>query len=359
MIYKDLIIKVNDILSNTYPIKTKNFNNLSHFKIEFNDNNNFLPFQIDINGNIVSGEFKDKQINKVITKNRIYKWKEYLLFYVSLLNIQYNPCISEKTFLYLLHTYNYIDDLNIIKLIIDNKLEINIKYVSNIKYKLYSNDVLIKIHKINKDNHFYLMSFNIEQNFKNLGNEMNRLFINRDKFNSIHFHLDNNYGGDIVPAHLILRCLVGKKEKWMKNIKKILIDKTYFEWDCWNEENEDYKIIKDLNLNIIPNYETKYNGKIYLYMNNINSSAAWFFITYLIYAFSDKIKRFNKKCFGQTIKFGTIISKQLILKGHSGTTSGDGNPIYINYKNIKIRCPTEQFVSCSIKNIDWNRFWIE
>jgi len=41
---------------------------------------------------------------------------------------------------------------------------------------------------------------------------MMRLFINRDKYKSIHFHLDNNVDGDIVPSHLILRCLTGKKE---------------------------------------------------------------------------------------------------------------------------------------------------
>ena len=45
---------------------------------------------------------------------------------------------------------------------------------------------------------------------------MDRLIKNRDKYKSIHFHLDNNGGGDNIPGHLILRCLVGKKEKWMK-----------------------------------------------------------------------------------------------------------------------------------------------
>jgi len=76
-------------------------------------------------------------------------------------------------------------------------------------------------HKIEKDNHFYFSSFNIVNNKKELKKELMRLFINRDKYKSIHFHLDNNGGGDIVPAHLIIRCLVGKKESWMKNIKKI------------------------------------------------------------------------------------------------------------------------------------------
>ena len=45
---------------------------------------------------------------------------------------------------------------------------------------------------------------------------MTRLFANRDNYKTIHIHLDNNGGGDLVPVHLILRCLCGKKEKWMK-----------------------------------------------------------------------------------------------------------------------------------------------
>ena len=95
-------------------------------------------------------------------------------------------------------------------------------------------------------------------------------------------------------------------------------------------------------------------------MNKQNGSSVWYFITYLIYAFGGKINRYEKKCYGQTIKFGNLEQdSQLILKGHSGTTSGDGNVIQLNYNNIKITCPTEQFTSCSIKKLDWNRYWIE
>ena len=95
-------------------------------------------------------------------------------------------------------------------------------------------------------------------------------------------------------------------------------------------------------------------------MNVNNGSAAWFFITYLIYAFSNNIKRFNKRCYGQILKFGYIgKNSNLILKGISGNTSGDGNSKNIKYKNIIIECPTEQFISCSIKNKDLNRYWIE
>ena len=91
-------------------------------------------------------------------------------------------------------------------------------------------------------------------------------------------------------------------------------------------------------------------------MDKQNGSAAWFFITYLIYAFSKKINRFSNN----GIKYGSIESNQLKLCGKSdGTTSGDGNYIVVPYKGVKIRIPTQQFISCSIKTIDWNRVWVE
>ena len=218
-------------------------------------------------------------------------------------------------------------------------------------------------HKIEKDNHFYFSSFNIVNNKKELKKELMRLFINRDKYKSIHFHLDNNGGGDIVPAHLIIRCLVGKKESWMKNIKKITKSKKIVTWNCSKEEDinsVNYGRVKMLDLDFIPEYEHKYNGKIYLYMDKINGSAAWYFITYLIYSFGKNIKRFTKKLYRKTLKFGTISeTSNLVLKGFSGTTSGDGNAVSIKYKNIIIECPTEQFISSSIKKIDYNRFWCE
>jgi hypothetical protein len=93
-------------------------------------------------------------------------------------------------------------------------------------------------------------------------------------------------------------------------------------------------------------------------MDKKNGSSAFYFITYLIYAFSTKINRYSKKCYGQTIKYGTIESNQLTLFGHSGTSSGDCNAIQIKYNNITIQCPTQQFISSSIKKYDYNRFWI-
>jgi hypothetical protein len=265
----------------------------------------------------------------------------------------------------MIHFYNNINILNIKNIIVkyeNNIINLPILYTDKLSYNIINEQILQ--HKLNNDsnNHFYFNSFNVNKNSKNIKNELMRLFINRDKYKNIHFHLDGNGGGDIVLAHLILRCLVGEKKKWMKNIKKVLKDGTIFEWDCWNEENinsPNYKTVLKLNLDFIPKYDIVYNGKIYLYMHDVNGSAAWFFITYLIYAFGNNIIRFNKKCYGKILKFGMVNSDKLILKGISSTTSGDGNAIPVKYKNIEIYCPTEQFISCSIKKYDWNRFWIE
>jgi hypothetical protein len=357
----NIILSVNKILKKNYPIEITfdKIYDLSHFHISSNDWNRFLPFNFNIDGQIFNGEYINYKIIRVFT-DEIYNWNKYILLYVSFINKCYNPCIDQNKFLYLLHTYNLLTFLNIKKIYIQKNnelIEVKINYIN--KTKLLLNNLSININQ--KKNHFYFDSFSVNNNYLKLKSEIDRLIANRDSYNSIHFHLDNNAGGDIVPAHIILRCLVGKKEKWMKNIKKIIKNKEIVEWDCWQEEkynSPNYNVVKKLNLNFLPNYETKYNGKIYLYMTNQNGSAAWFFITYLIYAFAIKINRYSKKCYGKNIKFGSIESNQLILKDLSGTTSGDGNPIVIELnKDIKISCPTQQFLSCSIKKSDWNRFW--
>ena len=357
MLYKKLVKKINDILLKYYPLKISfdKINTLSHFRILSNNYKKNLTINIDING-----EYKNYKIIKVIT-TKTFDWDKYISLYVFLSNMSNNPCINEEKFLKNLHSYNYIDILNIKKLVIKNKttgetIEYKVQYSNNLSF-----DNIIKNDRIKKDNHFYLEDFSVSDNYKKLKIEIDRLIKNRDKYKSIHFHLENNTGGDIVPAHIIIRCLVGKKEKWMKNIIKILRNKEVFEWDCWKEENinsPNYQVVKKLNLDNLPNYDTKYNGKIYLHMNEKNGSSAWFFITYLIYAFSTKINRYSKKCYGQNIKYGKIESNNLILLGHSGTTSGDGNPVEIKSDNIIIKVPTEQFLSCSVKKCDWNRFWI-
>ena len=222
---------------------------------------------------------------------------------------------------------------------------------------------IYNINIINKENHFYFSSFQIENNKNQIKNELMRLFINRNKYKSIHIHFENNGGGDSSPGQLLVKCLIGtNKESWMKDNKRI--DKNGItEWDSWMEyenKNENYSRIKLLDLDFIPNYTTKYNGKIHLYMNYMCASSTWYTITYLIYAFASKIKRYTKKCYSKILKFGTIDKdNQLILHGQSSTCSGDGNAITTAFNDIYINCPTIQFDSRSFNEIDWCRVWLE
>ena len=71
------------------------------------------------------------------------------------------------------------------------------------------------------------------------------------------------------------------------------------------------------------------------------------------------INRFNKTCYGSKLKFGSINkNNKLIIHGTSQSFSKETHPIDINYKNIIIRVPTTHTDKCSIKSLDWNRFWI-
>ncbi len=368
--------RINNILLKYYPIKNKysfhNLNDLSHFHISFINPKLFLPFNIDINGNILYHKniISSKYISHVTTSDsKTHDWNKYLNLITSFLRNDINYCINPIRFLHILHSFKFINSLHIISLkIVDSNnnnftVTIPIKYTNKQpKHLLFLDNIYFS--KNNKPNHFYFHSFLIKNNKKYLKNELMRLFKFRDSFYNIHFHLDFNRGGELVPVHLILRCLIGiNKESWMKNIKQKLSNGKITKWNPWNEDNinnPNYLSFKDLELDFLPEYLSKYNGKIYIHMHNYNGSASWYFITYLIYAFSNKIKRFKKKCFGKWLKFGSISkNSQLKLIGLSSTCSGDSNSKYFHYKNIDISCPTKQFIQCSIKDIDWNRFWIQ
>ena len=122
MLYKKLVEKINQILLKYYPLKISfdKINTLSHFRILSNDYKKFLSINMNIDGVILNGEYKNYQIVKVIT-TEIFDWQKYLLLYVFLSNMSNNPCINEAKFFYNLHSYNYIDILNIKKLLIKNK----------------------------------------------------------------------------------------------------------------------------------------------------------------------------------------------------------------------------------------------
>ena len=208
----NFIKKINKILKKNYPLDIlfEDIHYLSHFWIRSNDWNKFLPFNIDIDGLILNGQYKNYKIIKVLT-NKLLDWKTYKLLYISLLNNSYLPCVDINKFMYLLHTYNYLEFLNIKRIIIQKNEDIidyKIDYKNKINYNLTWNIDSNNIY-INKDNHFYLDSFSVNDNHKKLKINIDRLIENRDKYKEIHFHLDNNGGGDIVPAHIILRCLLG------------------------------------------------------------------------------------------------------------------------------------------------------
>jgi hypothetical protein len=359
---KQLVNKINKILKQTYPIENitfKNIYNLSHFHILNMYQTQYLPFKIDINGKILSGKYKLYQIIKVNNKS----WDKYLKLYLSFKNYTRYPCVYSN-FLFDLHRKNKIDILciNTITVFYKNiQTKIIIEYQKNPIIKLLLNKE-IKI--INKENHFYFSSFQIQYpiNRDQIKNNLIRLFMNRDKYKSIHIHLDNCIGGHTSPGQLFVRCLIGNKEKWMKDAIKYFTDKNQIKtktWDSWNEDT--HEAVKSLDLGVIPKYETKYSGKIYLHMdmNYKNGSAVWYFITYLIYGFASKIKRFTKKYYGKIFKFGKISREsQLVLSGKSSACSGDGNSINIPFNDIDISCPTIQNISRSFDEKDWNRFWI-
>jgi hypothetical protein len=93
----------------------------------------------------------------------------------------------------------------------------------------------------------------------------------------------------------------------------------------YENKNGNYNRIKLLDLDFIPSYTTKYSGKIHLYMSFLSTSSAWYTITYLIYAFSSNIIRYEKKRFNKILKFGKVSEdSQIILHGTSSTCSGDG-----------------------------------
>lgn len=363
--------KIKNILNKYYPLHSLPFqklNQLSHFFIDPYNTNLFLPYHFDIHGNLLIKNHKtpNKIINIITSDNKKHSWKNYLILFTSFLRNDENYCINPSVFLQYLHYYNFIDSLHIKSIDFYNKKNkitnsILVKYTKYPLYKIIENNNIFS--KSSGKNHFFLNSFNILKNKSYLKNELMRLFINRDKYKSIHFHLDDNRGGDLIPVHLIIRCLVGQRESWMKNVEKRLSNGKIMKWDPWKEDqvdNPNYKRFTELDLDFVPDYKDKYKGKIYLYMHNYNGSSSWYFITYLIYAFSNKIKRFNKKCFGKVLKFGKLIGKnQLKLKGISSTCSGDGNSKIIDFKEIKISCPTIQIIHSSVKDNDWNRFWIE
>ena len=380
---------INEVLQKYYPIPDNfdNISQLSHFHMEnLTDFQQWLPFNVDIRGVILSGSFMGERIQIVQTADySSHTWNQYIELFHSVLPQSEHYCINTQKFLWNLHTCPHIKMLRIasIKLQYNDIFMIPIVYIGTLLYQIAFPNIPNNP-KLYINNHFYLNSFDVKYNQPQLTKEIKRLFLHRDEYDDIHFHLDNDCGGDNTPGQraftpsttnlvgdlwspdkfgqLIVQCLVGPRESWMKPVTKIMKNKTEFTWDEWSEGSPE----SPANYDTIPTYNTKYAGKIYVYMNPQNGSAAWFFITYLVYAFAKKqdIIRHKSSCFGNTYKHGTVLpNHQLFLRGMSGTASGDGNaePVIVrgNKMNILVYCPTEQFISSSILPEDWNRYWSE
>lgn len=252
--------------------------------------------------------------------------------------------------------------MRIASLVLGDAGETHVEYKSAPRYKIPLWQEPKYPPKVAQPNHFYLHSFSVNDNREELSRELRRLFARRDEFKSVHLHLDDNGGGDNIPGQLITRCLVGPREKWMLPVTKLLTTGEKHTWDCWREDervpnNGNYEALQSLGLGVVPQYPNKYSGKMFVYMNERNGSAAWYFITYLVYAFGKSVRRWQETVLGQRYKFGAVApDSQLVLVGRSETTSGDGNArIFKIAKGIEFECPTQQFVKCSVQEKDWSR----
>ena len=184
---------------------------MSHFWIK-SWTNRSLTLQFDLTGRVQTGKYRALHIVQVFTTCWM-RWGHYVKLQAMFVNTDWSPCVNETRFTHLLHFYNMLSFLNIRKMRLSNDVEIDAEYT-----------IVHPVPEINPKvkalNHFYFDSFNVDLNHKKIKHELDRLIHRRDDFDAIHFHLDNNGGGDLVPVHLILRCLIGKREPWMKPVTK-------------------------------------------------------------------------------------------------------------------------------------------
>jgi hypothetical protein len=219
-------------------------------------------------------------------------------------------------------------------------------------------------------NHFTISSFSINDNAAQLSEVIGRLWKVRDRYSTLHFYPE--YGGNLIPVHLIMLCLCGGHQKWMTEYKVIdhhrngqNILRKWNPWTPWNSDNEDYKLYKKLGLDETElfRHTTPYKGKIVIHMNPEYASSTWYLITYLIYVFATRIERFVKYVHGVPVKCGRATGPQIELRGCSATTSGDGNSVHkefiLDTKLVLGTFPTQANISRPVQERDWNRFWIE
>lgn len=234
--------------------------------------------------------------------------------------------------------------------------------------KKQSIKLIKKIEKLVKQkNYFRLSSFSIQDNWKQLSETIGRLYKVRDKYKTLYFNVEDNGGGDMIPCHIILYCLCGGKQKWMKNYKTIDNDgknvwiNSWNPWCPWiNKKNDGGQHDQFLQMNLmIPNYDKykkPYQGKIVIFSNHNSSSSTWYFITFLIYMFAKhNIKRFTTKT---GVKVGKVISDKLVICGCTDTQSGDGNAIEKKIKGVIVKVPTQETIFRPVYKYDYLRYWM-
>ena len=304
------------------------------------------------NGDIISNMLIDlNNTSHVQINNKLIITKEYIklavkhIRYIDLIDIYLSPKIIPQIIL----------------------PSLKIQYADN-ELPAFFKKPIITHPNINSKNHYTISSFDIQSNHKQLSEVIQRLSKTRDDYSTIHFHLEGNGGGDLIPVHFIILCLCGGKQKWMTNYEVSETNNNKRKtrnWDPWSIEptggyDEQYK---KLNIKNLSTYPTPYSGKIILHIDTENGSSAWFFITYLIYVFASKIRRYTKYLYGIPIKLGKASGKQIQIYGCSNTTSGDGNAVSKEFNldntKIKFKFPTQENLNRPIKSFDWNRFWIE
>lgn len=229
-------------------------------------------------------------------------------------------------------------------------------------------------------NHFTFPTLDISTHAATISKELHRLIRTRDQHSTLHFHIHE--GGDLTVVHLLLRCLCGIKEPWMKRSvlydsqryhednathKRTLLPIEYDPWTPWDSASRDYPLFQTLfHEKEYRPYTEKYTGAIILYVNLKSASAAWYLITYLIYAFATHITRESTTVYGIPIKIGRIKGNKLHIHGYSSTTSGDQlgdqadtlKQFTLSGKEFTIKAPTQAFTESSVKKIDFNRFWL-
>jgi hypothetical protein len=216
-------------------------------------------------------------------------------------------------------------------------------------------------------NHFnFFPSLDMGTDARAIVRELTRLNHTRDKHDTLPFHLWQ--GGDLSVIHMIIKCLCGQREDWMTPYVKYDSDRYHedddtgkktllpLHYDPWITTEHTTPLISDFK-----NYCAKYRGKIVLHVNRDCASAAWYLITYLIYAFATKITRKTISLHGVSMKIGIV--RGVEIHGYSLTTMGDAygdNPnreCKLFGKKYQVKFPS-QIYKTSVEPRDLNRFWM-